>query len=218
MKKTWWKESVVYQIYPRTFCDSNGDGYGDLKGIISKLDYLKELGIDAIWLSPVYQSPGCDNGYVAGLMGQLKEQGFYQVTGELLCRLHSDFACGCCDDDRAAEAISRVWREAGYLMDPHTAVAWAVGEDFSSACCDEAPVVVLSTASPYKFPAAVLSALGQTPDADEFAAIDQLHALTGVAVPKNLAALRQLPVRHTDVIDKEDMLSYVLGKAGEKQW
>ena len=55
-------------------------------------------------------------------------------------------------------------------------------------------------------------------DADEFAAIDQLHALTGVAVPKNLAALRQLPVRHTDVIDKEDMLSYVLGKAGEKQW
>ena len=166
----------------------------------------------------LYLLSGCDNGYVAGLMRQLKEQGFYQVTGELLCRLHSDFACGCCDDDRAAEAIAKVWKENGYLMDPHTAVAWAVGEDFSSACCDEAPVVVLSTASPYKFPAAVLSALGQTPDADEFAAIDQLHALTGVAVPKNLAALRQLPVRHTDVIDKEDMLSYVLGKAGEKQW
>ena len=63
VKKTWWKESVVYQIYPRSFADSNGDGIGDLNGITSKLDYLKELGIDVIWLSPVYKSPNNDNGY-----------------------------------------------------------------------------------------------------------------------------------------------------------
>jgi oligo-1,6-glucosidase/glucan 1,6-alpha-glucosidase len=63
MKKDWWKESVVYQIYPRSFKDSNGDGIGDLKGIIEKLDYLEELGIDVIWLSPVYKSPNDDNGY-----------------------------------------------------------------------------------------------------------------------------------------------------------
>ena len=63
MNKAWWKESVVYQIYPRSFCDSNGDGVGDLKGITSKLPYLKELGINVIWLSPVYQSPNDDNGY-----------------------------------------------------------------------------------------------------------------------------------------------------------
>ena len=63
MKKTWWKESVVYQIYPRSFMDSNGDGIGDLNGITQKLDYLKELGIDVIWLSPVYRSPNDDNGY-----------------------------------------------------------------------------------------------------------------------------------------------------------
>ncbi len=63
MEKQWWKESVVYQIYPRSFMDSNGDGIGDLQGIISKLDYLKELGIDVIWLSPVYESPNDDNGY-----------------------------------------------------------------------------------------------------------------------------------------------------------
>lgn len=63
MKKNWWKESVVYQIYPRSFKDSNGDGIGDLKGIIEKLDYLKNLGIDVIWLSPVYKSPNDDNGY-----------------------------------------------------------------------------------------------------------------------------------------------------------
>ncbi len=63
MEKAWWKESVVYQIYPRSFCDSNGDGIGDLNGITEKLEYLKELGIDVIWLSPVYQSPNDDNGY-----------------------------------------------------------------------------------------------------------------------------------------------------------
>ncbi|OIJ17494.1 glucohydrolase [Anaerobacillus alkalilacustris] len=63
MEKVWWKESVVYQIYPRSFMDSNGDGIGDLQGIITKLDYLKELGIDVIWLSPVYKSPNDDNGY-----------------------------------------------------------------------------------------------------------------------------------------------------------
>ncbi|MCL6586632.1 MAG: alpha-glucosidase [Anoxybacillus sp.] len=63
MERKWWKEAVVYQIYPRSFKDSNGDGIGDLRGIISKLDYLKELGIDVVWLSPVYKSPNDDNGY-----------------------------------------------------------------------------------------------------------------------------------------------------------
>ena len=63
MNRTWWKEAVIYQIYPRSFMDSNGDGIGDLQGIISRLDYLKYLGIDVIWLSPVYKSPNDDNGY-----------------------------------------------------------------------------------------------------------------------------------------------------------
>lgn len=63
MKKNWWAESVIYQIYPRSFQDSNGDGIGDLRGIINQLDYLQELGVDIIWLSPIYQSPNDDNGY-----------------------------------------------------------------------------------------------------------------------------------------------------------
>lgn len=63
MKNKWWKEAVVYQIYPRSFYDSNGDGIGDIQGIIEKLDYIKDLGVDVIWLSPVYQSPNDDNGY-----------------------------------------------------------------------------------------------------------------------------------------------------------
>ena len=63
MEKKWWQRSVVYQIYPRSFQDSNGDGIGDIPGITSRLEYIKELGADVIWLSPVYQSPNDDNGY-----------------------------------------------------------------------------------------------------------------------------------------------------------
>ena len=63
MKKKWWHGKTAYQIYPKSFCDSNGDGIGDLRGIISKLDYLKELGVDIVWLSPIYQSPLADQGY-----------------------------------------------------------------------------------------------------------------------------------------------------------
>lgn len=59
----WWRHAVIYEIYPQSFQDSNGDGVGDLKGITSRLDYLKELGIDAIWITPIYPSPGIDNGY-----------------------------------------------------------------------------------------------------------------------------------------------------------
>ena len=63
MKKEWWKEAVVYQIYPRSFYDSNDDGIGDLNGIIEKIDYINELGVDVVWLTPINESPNYDNGY-----------------------------------------------------------------------------------------------------------------------------------------------------------
>ena len=90
MNKTWWKESVVYQIYPRSFCDSNGDGIGDLKGITEKLDYLKELGINVIWLSPVYQSPNDDNGYdISDYEAIMTEFGTMADFDEMLSKAHS---------------------------------------------------------------------------------------------------------------------------------
>lgn len=90
MKKTWWKESVVYQIYPRSFCDSNGDGIGDLKGITGKLPYLKELGINVIWLSPVYQSPNDDNGYdISDYEAIMAEFGTMEDFDEMLAKAHS---------------------------------------------------------------------------------------------------------------------------------
>ncbi|GLB60459.1 glycoside hydrolase family 13 protein [Cytobacillus sp. NCCP-133] len=89
MKKQWWKESVVYQIYPRSFMDSNGDGIGDLQGIISKLDYLNELGIDVIWLSPVYKSPNDDNGYdISDYQDIMSEFGTMEDWEELLGQMH----------------------------------------------------------------------------------------------------------------------------------
>ena len=149
-----------------------------------------------------------DADYVADLMAQLNGQGWYQVSDGLLQKLHESFGCGCCDDAGAAEVIGRLWKEQQYLCDPHTAVAWSVAEHHTRA---EAPMVVLSTASPYKFPAAVLTALGQPGSDNEFAMMEQLHTITGVDIPKNLRGLEGRPVLHTDVIDTGDMLDYVLG-------
>lgn len=89
MERKWWKECVVYQIYPRSFKDSNGDGIGDLNGITEKLDYLKELGIDVIWLSPVYQSPGDDNGYdISDYRAILEEFGTMEEFDRMLQAAH----------------------------------------------------------------------------------------------------------------------------------
>ena len=87
--KKWWKESVVYQIYPRSFHDGNGDGIGDLRGIIQKLDYLKDLGVSVVWLSPVYKSPNDDNGYdISDYQDIMDEFGTLADWDELLAELH----------------------------------------------------------------------------------------------------------------------------------
>ena len=149
-----------------------------------------------------------DADYVASLMAQLNEQGWYQVNDALLHQLHAHFDCGCCDDSGAAAAIGKVWRDHQYLCDPHTAVAWAVAEQHTG----DAPMVVLSTASPYKFPAAVLAALGEDGGDDEFAMMERLHDLTGMAIPAGLRGLEGRPVLHKDVIDKDAMQDYVLAE------
>lgn len=87
--KKWWKEAVIYQIYPRSFKDSNGDGVGDLMGIISKLDYLKSIGIDAVWLNPIYESPNDDNGYdISNYREIMKDFGTMQDFDLLLKGMH----------------------------------------------------------------------------------------------------------------------------------
>ncbi|WP_310550307.1 glycoside hydrolase family 13 protein [Paenibacillus glufosinatiresistens] len=89
MERIWWKEAVAYQIYPRSFMDSNGDGIGDLRGVISKLDYLKELGIDVIWICPVYKSPNDDNGYdISDYKDIMEDFGSMADFDELLAECH----------------------------------------------------------------------------------------------------------------------------------
>ena len=90
MKQAWWKESVVYQIYPRSFCDGSGDGIGDLRGIIRKLDYLQQLGVDVVWLSPVYRSPNDDNGYdISDYQAIMPEFGTLADWEEMLSGMHA---------------------------------------------------------------------------------------------------------------------------------
>jgi oligo-1,6-glucosidase len=87
--KRWWKEAVIYQIYPRSFKDSNGDGIGDLKGIISKLDYIKSLGVDVVWLNPIFASPNADNGYdISDYRAIMKEFGTMDDFDALLKGMH----------------------------------------------------------------------------------------------------------------------------------
>ncbi|MEN1985929.1 glycoside hydrolase family 13 protein [Paenibacillus hubeiensis] len=89
MKKVWWKEAVAYQIYPRSFMDSSGDGIGDIKGIISKLDYIQDLGIDLIWICPMYQSPNDDNGYdISDYCSIMGEFGTMEDFDQLLNEVH----------------------------------------------------------------------------------------------------------------------------------
>ena len=151
-----------------------------------------------------------DTALVASLMAQLSSEGSYTVPDELFSAITENFWAGCCDDATARKAIGTVWQQHHYLTDPHTACGWAAAQEYVQATGDNAPMVVLSTASAYKFPSAVLEALGQTGAADEFDQMEQLFAITASPIPENLRTLRTKAERHTGVIDKEAMPRFVL--------
>ena len=151
-----------------------------------------------------------DTALVADLMGKLNKEGSYTVPADLLEKIQSEFTAYYCDDARAEEIMGRVYKDYGYLCDPHTASGWAAAEDYVAETGDNRAMVVLSTASPYKFPVAVLTAIGGDTSGTEFEQMDRLSSLTGVPVPKNLAGLQGKEERYTGVIEKETMLEYVL--------
>ena len=152
-----------------------------------------------------------DTELVAGLMEQLNTEGVYTVPAEMKEKISAEFWAAYCDDARADEIMGRVYRDYGYLCDPHTAAGWAAAEDYVAETGDKRAMVVLSTASPYKFPVAVLNAIGGDTSGSEFEQMARLSEITGVPVPKNLASLQGKEEKHTGVIAKEKMLSYVLG-------
>ncbi len=151
-----------------------------------------------------------DTELVASLMQQLNTQGVYTVPDALREAIQAEFWAACCDDARAGEIMGRVYKELGYLCDPHTASGWAAAEDYVAETGDSRAMVVLSTASPYKFPVAVLTAIGGDTSGSEFEQMARLSEITGVPVPGNLSSLLGKEEKHTGVIAKETMLDYVL--------
>ena len=158
---------------------------------------------------------GGDCALVRACMEQLSREGFYRFPEELMAKLREEFSAFCCSDAEGAETIGALWRGDGYLCDPHTAVAVRAAQAYRRGRTGSAPIVILSTASPYKFPAAVLGAIGGSAEGDEYAQMDALASLTGVPVPHSLAALREKAVLHRDVIGIGDMIPYIKTKLSE---
>ena len=134
-----------------------------LKTTSPSMDILVSSNLERL----LYLLSGCDCDLVAKLMQELNTEGVYTVPDPLKASIEKEFWAGCCGDEAAAAAIGKVWAEHKYLCDPHTATGWAVAEDYVNQTGDKRPMVVLSTASPYKFPAAVLEAIGGDLSGDE---------------------------------------------------
>ena len=176
-----------------------------LKTSSPSMDILVSSNLERL----LYLASEGDAALVAKLMRDLAEKGVYTLEGKALERIQSVFSAGCCDEEQSCQTIGRVWKDYGYLCDPHTAVAMHVAEEYKKTRESRTPLVVLSTASPYKFPAAVLKAIGGEAKGDEFLQMETLATLSGVPIPKGLSGLKERPVLHEDIIDRDQILDYV---------
>jgi threonine synthase len=150
-------------------------------------------------------------------MKDLKETGEYKLDSSELSKIREIFDAGTTDDKVTLETIKRVYENEKYLMDTHTAVAWDVYEKWVKESGNKDKTVVLSTASAYKFSSSVLDAIGEKYD-DEFDALTKLEKLSGVKVPSSLDGIKEKKVVHKNVLNKEDMLSFVTEMVSKKTW
>ena len=160
----------------------------------------------------LYELCGRKDGQVTQWMQALKNGGVYTVDDNTHRALTESFDAGWADDEKAAETIRTVRDAHGYTMDPHTAVAWTVAEEYAKRTGDNRPMVVVSTASPYKFSRSVLTAIageGAAEGLDEFACADKLETLSGMRMPASLRELRGKAQRHKDVVAPADMVDEV---------
>lgn len=147
--------------------------------------------------------------------GKLSSEGKYEVSDDVKDKLQEEFYAGFCDDTQTKEAIHAVYKKYSYTCDTHTAVALKVYNDYKAATGDTTKTIIASTASPYKFSAAVLEALeGKTADIDEYDKVDKIAELSNIPVPSALADLKNKPERFNDVIEKADQKNYVLKTLG----
>ncbi len=176
------------------------------KTISPSMDILVSSNLERL----LYLMSKGDTGFVASLMESLDKTGSYTIPTQMLEKLQQEFWADYCDDAVARQVMAKTWGNHGYLCDPHTAAGLAAAESYRAQTGDLNPMVVLSTASPYKFPAAVLEALGEPLTGDEFQQMEALAAKTGCPIPGNLAGLRCKPELHTAVIEKKEMLGFAL--------
>ena len=163
----------------------------------------------------LYILTGGNDAQIRDWFGKLAKDGRYEVTDEIKAKLQSDFVGGYCDDADTKKTIRDFKAQYGYTCDTHTAVAVKVYQDYIAKTGDTTKTIIASTASPYKFSASVLEAIEGAPSAaDEYAQVAHLAELSGLPVPQSLAALKDKPVRFSEVIEKQAMESYVLKKLG----
>ena len=175
------------------------------KSMSCSIDILISSNLERL----LFELAGRNERTVIGWMQDLKEKGMYALPSEALAELKAGFAADWCTEEDTLETIRRVFDRAGYLMDPHTAVAQCVYERYAARTGDTAKTILLSTANPYKFATDVLGAF-EPAGADDFKNAGRLHRLTGAPVPKGISTLLGKPERHRDVRDLADMPARVL--------
>ena len=171
------------------------------------LDILVSSNLERL----LFHAAGSDKA-VAGYMNELNQNGVYTVSPEVLAVIRESFACGCAGDEEVAAEIKARYEQDHYLCDTHTAVAFKVAENYRARTGSKAPMVVLSTASPFKFPCDVLKALGLKAPESDFAAMEMLQAETGMPAPESLVCLKNKPERFDTVIDPAEIADVALGK------
>lgn len=163
----------------------------------------------------LYLMSGKNDAVINDWFGKLVSEGRYEVNEEVKAKLKDEFCAGFCDDEQTKAAIHEIYEKYSYTCDTHTAVAVKVYNDYKASTHDETKTVIASTASPYKFSAAVLEALeGGSSDIDEYAKVDRIAELSDIPVPDALSDLKNKPERFGDVIEKSEQKRYVLNTLG----
>lgn len=163
----------------------------------------------------LYLMTGKNDAVIRDWFGKLADEGRYEVSDDVKAKLREEFCAGYCDDEQTKAAIHAVYEKYSYTCDTHTAVAVKVYNDYKASTGDTTKTVIASTASPYKFSAAVLEAVDSKKyDIDEYDMVGKLAELSKLPVPEAIAGLRTKPERFADVIEKTEQKAYVLGKLG----
>lgn len=194
------KNNVLYDFLTTGVYDRNREFFTTIS---PSMDILISSNLERM----LYYFSDGDTELISRLMNDLATTGRYEVPGEIMEKIRSVFDCGWADEDQVRTAIAECWNDNHYVIDPHTACAYHVLSTTEGT--PTAPRVILSTASPYKFPRAVLEALGQTAPSSDFECMEDLHALSGMDIPENLRSLEGQSARFTDEIDVADMPDYV---------